>query len=946
MSSQKVKYLGIEIDYSRDKIIPEQGIAMLTAPGMYKNEHEESPQETFARAATCYSFGDYAFAQRIYDYVSQQDFMYASPVCSNAVEVNWPEFGEHQFKEAGDWLQANVTPEGMPISCFLSVIEDSKAGLTVTDSEAKELSMAGGGVGILMANRSPDEKSTGIMQHAAVYDAVVGAYRQRATRRGSAAVYADITHPEIRQFIHMRDPTSGGVDGKKCFDLNNAVNIPDSFMEAVIKGESVELVDPKHGRTGRMEDARALWKDIMQVRKDTGEPYMLFIDTCNRNLPKQITNPRYKVRQSNLCVAPETMVLTDKGNFPIENLAGQSVNVWNGQEWSEVEVVQTGSNQKLVTVTTDFGQTMDCTEYHKFYTQADYKGTIVEKRAAELKPGDKLIKFDLPVIEGSLTLEKAYTNGFFTGDGFTSTKTGHNHIYLYHEKRKLAHLMEGIIGWNHNENTNRQQSRAVGLKHKFFVPDATYTIQSRLEWFAGWVDADGTIARNGTNHSLQAASIEFEFLREVQFMLQTLGVVSKIQELREEGVYQLPANDGTGEFKGFNCQTAYRLLVSSNGLYKLAVLGFKTNRLTWDKRLPQREAERFVTIKSVEDKGRYDDTYCFTEHKRGMGVFGGILTGQCSEITLYTSFKRTAVCCLSSVNVERYDHWKDTQLIADLTRLLDNVLEYFVRLAPPSLSRAVYSAKKERAVGIGAMGWHSYFMSKGIPYESGGFNSAIQHINMIQKNMHKAAHAESLRLGALRGEPEDVEGSGYRNSHLFATAPNASSSSMLDVSPAGEPWAGLCFNAQGRAGSFLIKNKHFKACLQKYGKDTDEVWDQVVEDTGSCQNLDFMSEHDKEVFKTLRDISPMWIIEHASVKQPYICQSQSVNIHVPADISLPEMTAIHMKAWQAGLKSLYYCRSATALNVKIGNGRDAPLNARAVRKTIEFDTNECISCEG
>jgi len=312
---------------------------------------------------------------------------------------------------------------------------------------------------------------------------------------------------------------------------------------------------------------------------------------------------------------------------------------------------------------------------------------------------------------------------------------------------------------------------------------------------------------------------------------------------------------------------------------------------------------------------------------------------------LYTSFKRTAVCCLSSLNLERYDHWKDTTIVEDLIRFLDNVLEYFIRLAPGSLKRAVYSAKKERSLGLGFMGWHSYLMSKGIPYESGGFGSALQQANIIHKHCHAKADAESKRLGGSRGVPDDLEGSGYRNGHWFAVAPNASSSSLLNVSPSGEPWAALCFNAQGRAGSFLIKNKHFKACLEKYGKDDEETWSRVMADEGGCQGLEFLSDHEKEVFKTLRNISPMWIIETAAAKQPYICQSQSVNIYVPPDITLPEMTAIHMKAWKSGLKSLYYCRSSTATKVKIGNGRDAPLNSRAVRKTIEFDSG-CVACEG
>ena len=185
------EYSGIVIDYSRDKLLPEQGLAMLTAKGFYKKEHEESPQESFARGATCYSFGDYEFAQRIYDYVSNGYFTFASPVLSNAVDVQWPTFTEEQFEEACEWLEDNVEAEGMPISCFLSMIEDSKAGLTVASDEAKHLSMMGGGVGIYAANRSPDEKSTGVMAHARDYDAMTLAYRQTASRRGSMAMYLD-----------------------------------------------------------------------------------------------------------------------------------------------------------------------------------------------------------------------------------------------------------------------------------------------------------------------------------------------------------------------------------------------------------------------------------------------------------------------------------------------------------------------------------------------------------------------------------------------------------------------------------------------------------------------------------------------------------------------------------------------------------------------------------
>jgi len=291
---------GIIIDYSRDKLLPEKGLAMLTAKGFYKKDNEDSPQQSFARAATCYCFGDYEFAQRIYDAASKHWFTFASPVLSNAVDVEWPTFTEDEWLDAASWLQRNVEPDGMPISCFLVKIPDNKKGIVEARTETAWLSMMGGGVGVYAANRSPDEKSTGVMSHLRGYDADTLSYRQTASRRGSIAAYADITHPEIQSFIQMRNPVGGDVN-KKCFNLNNAVNLPDSFMEAVINEQDYELVDPKHGPTGRKLNASKMFEEVLEMRFETGEPYLHFVDTSNRCKPKQITNPLYKVEQSNLC---------------------------------------------------------------------------------------------------------------------------------------------------------------------------------------------------------------------------------------------------------------------------------------------------------------------------------------------------------------------------------------------------------------------------------------------------------------------------------------------------------------------------------------------------------------------------------------------------------------------------------------------------------------------
>lgn len=612
-------YLGIEIDYSRDNDLPEQGYALLTRKGFYKKENEKSPQESFARAATCFSFGDLKLAQRIYDAASKHWFSFASPVLSNAAEHSYPE--DLKFENVVEYIRDNIEPDGLPISCFLSYIPDTKEGLVSTRQETSWLSMMGGGIGVYAGMRSPDEKSTGVMKHLKGYDADALSYKQTETRRGSIGTYLDINHPEILSFIDMRNPV-GGDPNSKCFNLNNAVNITDDFMYRVVNNDKFELVDPKHGGTGRFLDAAEVWEKLLETRFETGEPYLNFIDTVNNNIPDWITNRGYKVSQSNLC----------------------------------------------------------------------------------------------------------------------------------------------------------------------------------------------------------------------------------------------------------------------------------------------------------------------------------------NEIHLMTDEQRTAVCCLSSLNIEKYDEWKDAGLVEDLVTYLDNVLEYFIALAPKEVSRAIYSAKTERAIGMGSLGFHSYLQSKGIPFESGGFNSAVQENYKIYKNIKKQAIAASLKLGGLRGEPEDCKGSGMRNSHLMAIAPNASSSSLIGVSPSIEPFAANAFTSQGRAGAFLIKNKHLDKIMKDYatnnGKSSvwiESQWNKIVNDDGSVQNLDWLDEHNKKVFRTFSEIDQMYVIEHASTRQPHVCQGQSVNISVTPDITKQQLSDLHMKAWRKGLKGLYYCRSNAKVKAKVNKEHiKKPLNSVDVTTSYEG----CLSCEG
>lgn len=947
-------YLGIEIDYNRDKTLPEKGLTMLTKKGFYKKSHETSPQQSFARAATCYCFGDYGLAQRIYDAVSKGWFMYASPVLSNANEVHWPTFSATQFNEASDWLVNNVIATALPISCYLQFIPDTKEGLVNSASEVRWLSMMGGGVGIYTSNRSPDDKSTGVMAHLRGYDADTLAYKQQESRRGSIAAYLDITHPEIKSFLSMRNPV-GGDPNKKLFNLNNAVNLSDSFMESVINGTEYELVDPKHGKTGKTMSARDVWEEIIDMRFETGEPYIHWVDTVNSRLPKRITNPNYKVTQSNLCVAPETLVLTDKGQIPIAELENKTVNVWNGFEWSPTTVYMTSPMESVVTVWCDDGAMLECTPFHKWYVivrDGSHKiRGYKEKRTYELIQGDELIKsnsFDT-VAHGNIVLKNAYESGFYTGDGTergrTISKNGEISIYKSSSKIGLIGMFTGATSKTETKDAFVFRYKHGTLLPKYEVPDSSYNLSSRLEWLAGLLDADGCILSKGESFVINTANIFFA--NKVKLLLQELGVDSTCGLYSNSSTTAFSAKT-SNEYIECSRNPLYVVRVHAKGVSKLLSIGLTCKRLKLCVSNKTRATtSKFVKITGVDNRGRETPVFCFSEPKRHMGVFNGILTGQCSEIELMTDASRTAVCCLSSLNLEKYEEWKDTTLVQDLIRFLDNVLEYFIRLAPKDkMARAIYSAKMERALGLGTFGWHSFLQSKNIPFESGGVNSAASWTHRLYSNILEKAESESKKMAIERGESPDCTGSGFRNSHLLAVAPNASSSEILGSSPSIEPYAGNAFNSQGRAGSFLIKNKYLEKHLDSIGYNTDEVWLSIIENDGSVQHLSFLDDHTKKVFKIAYEIDPMWVVELAAIRQDYICQSQSVNLFVPNDITKEEMSDIHMMAWKKKLKTLYYCRTKAAVKANIGTGGEMPLNAIPIRQKIEYDETVCRSCEG
>ena len=352
-------------------------------------------------------------------------------------------------------------------------------------------------------------------------------------------------------------------------------------------------------------------------------------------------------------------------------------------------------------------------------------------------------------------------------------------------------------------------------------------------------------------------------------------------------------------------------------------------RELWQKLLETRVATGEPYVSFIDT---INDALPETQKKLGLKVHHSNL---CTEITLPTNENRTAVCCLSSVNLEKYEEWKNEPLfVPDLVRFLDNALSHFIENAPESVFRAKFSAASERSIGLGAMGFHAYLQSKGIPFES----ALAKAMNLkIFKKIKQEAVEESQRLAIKRGEAPDMEGTGMRNAHLLAIAPNASSSIICGTtSPSIEPYRANAYVQKTMSGSFLVKNKYLEKLLDKKGMNTDAVWQSIVAQRGSVLHLDELSDYEKDTFKTSIEINQQWVIEHAADRQQYVCQGQSVNVFVPADVNIKELHDIHMLAWKRKIKTLYYCRSEAI--------KRAELVSKKVERTI-IPEADCLACE-
>jgi ribonucleoside-diphosphate reductase alpha chain len=330
------------------------------------------------------------------------------------------------------------------------------------------------------------------------------------------------------------------------------------------------------------------------------------------------------------------------------------------------------------------------------------------------------------------------------------------------------------------------------------------------------------------------------------------------------------------------------------------------------------------------------------------------MSNLCSEITLPTGKdhhgqERTAVCCLSSLNLETFEEWEShPTFIEDVMRFLDNVLSDFIQKAPDSMMRAKYAAMRERSVGLGVMGYHSFLQSKMIPIE--GVMAKVWN-KRIFKHIKAGADAASVKLAHERGPCPDAKEYGImeRFSNKIAIAPTASISIITGgASPGIEPNTANAYTHKTLSGSFFVRNKYLEQLLEQKGRNDEDTWSNIITNEGSVQHLDFLSKDEKDVFKTAFELDQRWLIEHAADRTPFICQAQSLNVFLPADVHKRDLHQIHWLAWKKGVKSLYYCRSKSIQRAESANGGDGRLKAATLNAPTTSGDNkyeECLACQ-
>lgn len=592
-------------------------------------------------------------------------------------------------------------------------VEDTRQEWGRLLHSASDALMSGAGVGIdysIFRERGALLKRTGgtasgPLPLAQSINSVGQSVQQGGSRR--SAIYGSLNwrHPDAPEWLKIKDWANQKVTGTNVTFAEAKRNdfdakAPLDFTNISLNYDNQLLADIASGvgKPASVANNAPVWESIVQ----TAALPPIFVENVRMAMyngePGFSFNFFEKEKETgrNACCVGTTPILTDRGYLPIKDAVGQNVNVWNGTEWSPVTPFSTGINP-LVKVTMSDGAELTCTPYHKFVL-----ATGIKVCADELALGDKLMKFDMPVVRtGKDYAGDAYSQGFYSGDG----NTGLKHSWLYSTKYCCEPRLE--CTFRPSGQVDRKTWLHGEMRPKTWVPtDATF--EYRLNWFAGLCDADGCVTRDENGNGIQIASVDKGFLNAVRLMLTTLGVRAKVVFARPPGLQEMP--DGHGGYKDYMCQEINRLLVGNSDTYHLLSLGLKTDRLMLHATPPQRDARRFVTIASVEELDYSEETFCFTESKRNLGTFAGVVTGQCTEVT---SEDDSDVCNLGSINMAACTSLEMFRRAVELgSKFL--VCGTIRGELPDEKVRLV--REKNQRLGLGLMGVHEWLLQRGYRY--------------------------------------------------------------------------------------------------------------------------------------------------------------------------------------------------------------------------------------
>lgn len=765
------------IDYQRDYSLDYFGFKTLERAYLNKVHGKvvERPQHLWMRVALGIHGWDLKEALETYDLMSQRFFTHATPTLFNA-----------------------GTPLGQLASCFLIGTHDSVSGMYKTIGDCGMISKYAGGIGVHVSNirargshiRGTNGISSGIIPMLRVYNATARHINQAGKRLGSIAIYLEPWHADIEAFLDLRK--NHGAEEERCRDLFTSMWIPDLFMKRVqangdwslmcpdecpgladVVGEEFEKLYQKYEEEGRYRKkvkAQTIWMSIIKSQIETGTPYLCYKDAANiKSNQKNIG----VIKSSNLCVAPETRILTKKGYKVIRDVVNQDVEVWNGVEWSKTKVVKTNEDAELIRVTFSDGNVLECTPYHKFFVQVGYnKKKIVKKEARELNVNDKLIKWSPPAAVENDNQEEfkyPYTHGFFCADGTYYTNyrgdTKLPKVYFYGDKKTLIDKVE-VRTSSFEEDASGKISATLpqDLADKFTVP-FNARLKDKLEWLAGMLDGDGTIHYNPDRPeqlSLAIGSIHIDFLRNIMHMLQTIGVSSSINKMRDACTRMMP--NGKGGEAEYQCKECFRLCIPALSVSKLIEMGLKTYRLNLDGHVDVVQDNRhYVCVTSVEWTGRRDATYCFNEPKREMGVFNGVLTGNCSEIIEYSDENEYATCNLASIalpafvktredGTKYFDFEQLHRISQTVTRNINKVIDRTFYPVPETER----SNKRHRPIGIGIQGLADAYALMRFAFDS---PEAAKLNREIFETIYHGAMTASMLISKRREELREELGS-------------------------------------------------------------------------------------------------------------------------------------------------------------------------------------------